>query len=183
MDQPGRLGGGSVKATLAYDLDIPSRWVALAGISIVFVLIGISRSRGAASLAALGISFAVLFLYILPRLGAGQDPLRVIVLGGALIVPPTFYLAHGLSLKTTVAVVGTALSLVLTVVLASLMVAVPLTTLLAAASMQRMRSAFCAAIILTCFLGGNECLCCPRSCLKSGISASAPSYWPQGNRI
>jgi uncharacterized membrane protein len=37
-------------------------------------------------------------------------------------VLPTFYLAHGLSLKTTVAVVGTALSLALTVLLASLMI-------------------------------------------------------------
>jgi uncharacterized membrane protein len=75
-----------------------------------------------ASLIGLAISFAVLFIYILPRLGAGQEPLRVILLGGALIVPPSFYLAHGFSLKTTIAVLGTALSLILTVLLALLLI-------------------------------------------------------------
>jgi uncharacterized membrane protein len=107
-----------------YHLDTPSRWVALTGAFILFValVIGISRWRGGASLLGLGISFAVLFLYILPRLGAGQEPLRVILIGGALIVPPTFYLSHGVSLKTTVAVVGTALALALTVLLAWIMI-------------------------------------------------------------
>ncbi len=116
---------GDTAATVEYLLDIPSRWVALAGISLLFVavVLAISRSRGAASLAALGISFVVLFTYILPRLGAGQEPLRVILLGSLLIVPPTFFLAHGVSLKTVVAVVGTALALALTVALASGMIA------------------------------------------------------------
>jgi uncharacterized membrane protein len=109
-----------VGATPSYYLEGPSRWMALAGVSALFAVIVmvLSRWRGLASLSGLVISFAVLFVYILPRLGAGQEPLRVILIGGALIVPPSFYLAHGFSLKTTIAVVGTALSLVLTVFLA-----------------------------------------------------------------
>jgi len=102
-------------------LDIPSRWLALAGVGAIFVLVvfAVSGWRGAASLAGLAISFVILFVYILPRLGAGEEPLRIILLGGAMIVPPSFYLAHGLSLKTTVAVLGTVLALVLTLALAS----------------------------------------------------------------
>ncbi len=109
---------------IQYGLELPSRWMALVGVTMLFVaiVVGISRWHGLASLVSLGMSFGVLFIYILPRLGVGQDPLRVILLGGALIVPPSFYLSHGISLKTTVAILGTALSLVLTVFLASALI-------------------------------------------------------------
>ena len=110
--------------TEEFYIDIPSRWLALAGVGLVLVLvtIAVSGRRGAAALFGLVISFVVLFVYILPRLAAGAEPLRVILLGAAIIVPPTFYLAHGLSLKTTVAIIATVLALVLTIALASLFI-------------------------------------------------------------
>jgi uncharacterized membrane protein len=101
----------------AYYLDTPSRWIALAALGAVLVAIVllVSGARGLASLSGLALSIVVLFVYILPRLGAGQEPLGVIMLGAALMVPLTFFLAHGFSIKTLVAVVGTALALALTV--------------------------------------------------------------------
>ncbi|MBC7236029.1 MAG: YibE/F family protein [Chloroflexi bacterium] len=107
-------------STTAYVLDSPSRWMPLIGIVGIFVLVValVSRWRSVPALFGLGLSFAVLFVFVLPQLSAGAPPLRTILIGGALIVPLTFYLAHGVSLKTTIAVVGTALALALTVLLA-----------------------------------------------------------------
>ena len=114
----GELEG--VGSTRAYYLDSPSRWIALAGVAalLALVVVLVSGWRGLTSLAGLALSFVVLFAYILPGLYAGKDPLRVTLIGAAMIVPVSFFLVHGVSLKTVVAVFGTALGLLLTLGLA-----------------------------------------------------------------
>lgn len=109
-----------------YVIETHSRWLPLAVVTILFVaaVVLVARWRGAASLVGLVISFGVVFAFVLPRLAAGAEPLSTILIGGALTVPLTFYLAHGVSVKTTVAVVGTAASLVVTVLLAQAFVGV-----------------------------------------------------------
>ncbi|MFD8706051.1 YibE/F family protein [Kitasatospora sp. NPDC059648] len=84
----------------------------LAGLFAVVVVV-IGRWRGVTALIALAISFAVLSLFILPAVLRGSDPLLVAVVGAGAIMLIALYLCHGLSARTSVAVLGTLLSLVL----------------------------------------------------------------------
>jgi uncharacterized membrane protein len=94
------------------DADRSMPMAILAGIfALAVVLVG--RLRGLAALVALGISFAVLSLFVLPAILKGEDPLRVAVVGGGAIMLMALYLCHGLSARTSVAVIGTLVSLAL----------------------------------------------------------------------
>jgi len=93
---------------------------ALAGLFFIFLflVVIINKRQGVSSLFGLGISFLVIFKFILPNLYAGYDPILIAVIGSLIIIPLTFYLSHGLNRKTTVAVAGTLIALIITGVLA-----------------------------------------------------------------
>jgi uncharacterized membrane protein len=97
----------------------PLLWL-LAIFSALVVLIG--RWKGLASLIGMGISFAVIFFFILPQILAGQDPILISILGSLAIIPATFYLSHGINRKTTVAILGTLSALIITGILANIFV-------------------------------------------------------------
>ena len=78
------------------------------------IVVAVGRSRGISSLVGLAVSFLIIFNVILPLILKGLDPILVAVLGGFLIVITTFYLSHGFNSKTTIAVVGTVISIFLT---------------------------------------------------------------------
>ena len=89
-------------------------------LSLLFVGITllVSFKRGALSLLAMALTFGVVFAVILPLILAGWNPI-VVSLGAALLmIPVTFYFSHGFNRKTTVAVAGTLISLLITAVLA-----------------------------------------------------------------
>src|SRR5690606_5150617 len=67
-------------------------------------------------------SFAVLSVFILPAILQGSNPLLVAVVGGSAIMLATLYMCHGLSARTSVAVLGTLVSLLLIGVLGSLFI-------------------------------------------------------------
>jgi uncharacterized membrane protein len=102
-------------AALQYTISDADRSFPLMVLAVIFavavVLVG--RLRGLAALIALGISFAVLSLFVLPAVLKGEDPLRVAVVGGGAIMLMALYLCHGLSARTSVAVIGTLASLAL----------------------------------------------------------------------
>lgn len=80
-----------------------------------FALVLIMAGRkGLGSIIGLGISIAVLLFYIVPQILNGADPLFTSITGALAITFSTIYLAHGVSRQTTVALVGTLLSLILT---------------------------------------------------------------------
>jgi uncharacterized membrane protein len=85
----------------------------LAGLFAVAV-VALSRWRGVAALAGLALSVLVLMIFILPALLEGTSPLAVAVVGASAIMMITLYLAHGFSMKTSVALIGTVVSLSLT---------------------------------------------------------------------
>lgn len=118
-----RVGSGSA-ADQRYTIESPSRWIPLTGVVALFVavVVLVTRWRSVTSLLGLGTSFLVLLVYILPNLAAGANPLKVILIGGALVVPVSYFLVHGVSLKTVAAVVGTAIALLFTFFLAQLCV-------------------------------------------------------------
>jgi uncharacterized membrane protein len=94
-------------------------WVTLA-FAVAVVVLG--RWRGASSLVGLGASLALLVWFIVPAVLAGSSPVMVALVGSAAIALLALYLAHGLSLKTHVALLGTLASLGLTVGLATMAV-------------------------------------------------------------
>ncbi|WDV52951.1 YibE/F family protein [Streptomyces coeruleorubidus] len=93
----------------------------LAGIFALAVVV-VGRLRGVMALVALAISFLVLNLFILPAILQGSNPLLVAVVGASAIMLIALYLCHGLSARTSVAVLGTLISLLLIGVLGSLFI-------------------------------------------------------------
>ncbi|MGH3769382.1 MAG: YibE/F family protein [Pseudonocardiaceae bacterium] len=71
----------------------------------------LGRWRGLASLAALGLSFLVLAVYLFPAILTGASPVIVGVLAASVIMFGVLYLTHGFSAQTSSAVLGTVLSL------------------------------------------------------------------------
>jgi uncharacterized membrane protein len=78
------------------------------------------RLRGALSLVGLAISLAVVLLFVVPAILDGEKPLVVAVVGSMAVMLATIALAHGLGPKSLAAILGTAVSLMLTVGLALL---------------------------------------------------------------
>ncbi|MFF5552039.1 YibE/F family protein [Streptomyces olivaceoviridis] len=93
----------------------------LAGIFAVAVVV-VGRLRGVMALVALAVSFLVLTLFILPAILEGANPLLMAVVGSSAIMLIALYMCHGLSARTSVAVLGTLISLCLIGVLGSLFI-------------------------------------------------------------
>ncbi|MFF3754785.1 YibE/F family protein [Streptomyces sp. NPDC002018] len=93
----------------------------LAGIFALAVVV-VGRLRGVMALVALAVSFAVLTLFILPAILQGSNPLVVAVIGASAIMLLALYMCHGLTARTSVAVLGTLISLLLIGLLGSLFI-------------------------------------------------------------
>ena len=93
----------------------------LAGIFAVSVVV-VGRLRGLFALIALVVSFGVLTLFILPAILQGSNPLVVAVVGASAIMLIALYMCHGLTARTSVAVLGTLVSLLLIGLLGSLFI-------------------------------------------------------------
>jgi uncharacterized membrane protein len=83
-------------------------------------VVALGRFRGFLALVGLGLSLTVLVAFILPALLRGSSPVGVALTGGSVIAIGALYLAHGVSDRTTVALLGTFASLLLTCLLAAL---------------------------------------------------------------
>ena len=103
------------------DLERRQPLAILAGIFAVAV-IALGRWKGLRALIGLGLSLLVLTLFVLPAVLEGADPLTVALVGSSAIALTALYLAHGLSARTTTAVLGTLLSLGLVGVLSAVFV-------------------------------------------------------------
>lgn len=93
----------------------------LAGIFALAVVV-VGRLRGVMALVALALSFLVLTFFILPAILQGSNPLVVAVIGASAIMLLALYLCHGLTARTSVAVLGTLISLLLIGLLGSLFI-------------------------------------------------------------
>ncbi|MFV8130242.1 YibE/F family protein [Streptomyces syringium] len=101
------------------DVDRTMPMVILAALFALAVVV-VGRLRGLFALIALVISFGVLTMFILPAILQGSNPLLVAVVGGSAIMLIALYMCHGLSARTSVAVLGTLTSLVVIGLLGSL---------------------------------------------------------------
>lgn len=80
--------------------------------SFIFLAVLVGGVRGITSLVGMVVSFAILFLFILPQISNGADPLTTTILASLVIIPVTFTLSHGPNRKTLCAVVATCISLI-----------------------------------------------------------------------
>jgi uncharacterized membrane protein len=90
----------------------------LAAISVI-VILTISRWKGLRSLLSMAFSLLVIIGYIIPHILAGEDPLRVSIIGSVIILGVTLYLTYGWNLKTHAAVLSMFLVLLITGTLAT----------------------------------------------------------------
>jgi len=98
----------------------PLLW--LAAIFALAILL-ISRWKGFRSLLSMAFSLMVIIGYIIPHILSGDDPLRVSIIGSAVLLGVTLYLTYGWNLKTHAAVLSMVLVLLITGLLAGLFVA------------------------------------------------------------
>ncbi|MGQ5663572.1 YibE/F family protein [Streptomyces sp. ECR2.10] len=114
----------SAPRDLQYSVADVNRQIPMTLLAAIFALavVIVGRLRGVMALVALAVSFLVLTLFILPAILQGSNPLLVAVVGASAIMLIALYMCHGLSARTSVAVLGTLVSLSLIGVLGSLFI-------------------------------------------------------------
>jgi uncharacterized membrane protein len=107
---PDALPNGNVYAWIDFSRGLP-----LSALAVVFTLlvIGVARLRGLAAIAGLVIAYLTIIKFMLPALRLGEDPVAVAVVGSIAVMTLVLYLAHGISAKTTTALLGTIFGLAL----------------------------------------------------------------------
>jgi uncharacterized membrane protein len=85
-------------------------------------IIWISKWKGVRSLLSMAFSLYVIIGYIIPHILIGEDPLRVSIIGSAILLGVTLYLTYGWNLKTHSSVLSMILVLLLTGFLSALFV-------------------------------------------------------------
>lgn len=93
----------------------PYRLPAIGRLIILFALLCVVLGgiRGLTSILGLFASVGVLFIFVVPALAAGYDPLMVSVVGSYAIACTSLYLAHGFHKRTSVALLSTCITLAL----------------------------------------------------------------------
>ena len=113
------LGSRADNVLTAYFVDFvrttPILW--LLGAFVLAILL-ISAWKGLRSLLSMGFSLYVIISYIIPHILAGEDPIRVSIIGSAILLGVTLYLTYGWNLKPHSAVLGMIFVLVITGTLA-----------------------------------------------------------------
>jgi uncharacterized membrane protein len=100
-----------------------TRPLLLLGFMFVALAALIGRVRGVRALVALVLSLIVLIVFTLPSIVDGNSPLAVALVSASLIMFVALYLSHGFNRRTTSAVIGTLISLLVTGLLASIFTA------------------------------------------------------------
>ena len=113
QDEP---GGNPTYSIMDHQRSTPL-W--LLGAAFALAVIAFGRWRGLTALAGLGVTFAVLLLFIVPAILDGRSPVLVAIVGAAAIMLTVLYLTHGFTTTTSIAVAGTLISLTITAALSA----------------------------------------------------------------
>jgi uncharacterized membrane protein len=108
---PASGGDPEVWAWHDYDRTLPLVTLAVA---FALAIVLVARTRGLRALIGLVIAFAVIGVYVLPALLRGENAVVVALSASTLIMAVVLYLAHGLSLRTSTALLGTLAGLAVT---------------------------------------------------------------------
>ena len=122
VKQPEPPPGSEAVAGTGYSLSDFERRRPMLVLAVLFALVVLvfARWRGALSLLGLGFSLALILLFVVPSILDGNSPLAVAIAGALAIALVTIPLAHGRGPKSVSALLGTAISLMLTAGLAVL---------------------------------------------------------------
>lgn len=108
---PEAAGYGSSYVFVDFARELP-----LALLALVFVgaVVAVARWRGVAALVGLGGAFLAIGGFTLPALLAGEPALPVALVTASVVMCIVLYVAHGFSTRTTTALLGTLIGLLLT---------------------------------------------------------------------
>jgi uncharacterized membrane protein len=106
-------GGATTYAFYDFERSWP-----LFGLAAAFavLVVAIARWRGLRALVGIFVAFVVLVMFLLPALRDGSPAMPVALITSAAILYAVIYLAHGVSLQTSAALLGTLTSLLLAAV-------------------------------------------------------------------
>ena len=96
-----------------YEFDDYIRDTPLLVLAAIFavVLVLVARWRGITALLGLAVAYLVLVYFLLPALLDGRSPVETALVSGAAILLVVLYIAHGFSMRTTTALLGTLIAL------------------------------------------------------------------------
>ena len=125
--QPNLLAGQTIRVFRQVDpqgattygfYDYERTWP-LIGLAALFaiVIVAVARWRGLRALVGIAIAFGVLVVFLLPALRDGAPAVPVALVASAAILFAVIYLAHGISLRTSAALLGTLTAMLLAAVL------------------------------------------------------------------
>ena len=111
--------------TISYEFADFRRDVPILLLALIFVVavVALARWKGVGAIGGLVASLLVLVVFVLPSLLRGHDALLVALVGSSVIAFIALYLAHGINISTTVALLSTFASLALIGLLALIFVA------------------------------------------------------------
>lgn len=125
--QPDLLAGDGIRIFRQVDqqgatsygfYDYERAWpLALLAAAFAVVTVAVARWRGLRALVGIVIAFMVLVAFMLPALRDGAPAVPVALVASAAILFAVIYLAHGVSLRTSAALLGTLTSMLLAAVL------------------------------------------------------------------
>lgn len=116
MFTPQAMGTGSPYVFWDFERSAPIGALALL---YAVVVLAVARWRGLFAMLGLGTSLGVIIVFVLPALMLGAPPLAVALVGSGAMLFLSLYLAHGISIRTTTALLGTFIGLAVTVGLAT----------------------------------------------------------------
>ncbi len=91
-------------------------------LAFVVAVVAIGRHRGALALLSLGFSGLMILWFVVPGLLAGGPGLALALVGASAIMYVALYVAHGPSIRTSAALAGTLVAVVITAIIAQLAV-------------------------------------------------------------
>jgi uncharacterized membrane protein len=94
-----------------YDDYVRTRPLLLLFAAFVLSILVLGRWKGLRSLVALAFSMLVIIGYIIPHILAGEDPVKVSLIGSTILLGVTLYMTYGWTLKTHASVVSMLLTL------------------------------------------------------------------------
>ncbi|HUH99076.1 MAG TPA: YibE/F family protein [Anaerolineales bacterium] len=83
-------------------------------IAFIVSMLIMGRWKGLGSLVSLGVSMLMIIGYVIPHILAGEDPVKVSLIGSVILLAATLYLTYGWNLKTHASVVSIMVALLIT---------------------------------------------------------------------
>lgn len=111
---PGHQGGPDVYSYFGTQRNVPIGIMALAFVLVVLV---VARWRGLLALVGLGVAGAIFGYWMIPTVLTGENPVWAALTASSAIMFLVLYLAHGVSIRTSTALAGTLVGLVITALL------------------------------------------------------------------